>query len=190
MKCCYFCNKSEKIVLQKRTLWNGKQVAQCVWCFKALETGLKIAKERGFYDEKQLQLSISKKPTTSSGEVGDGRYGTMKVTKGATGGSNLKATFVEEKKIANVKISDEGEYVTYKARKEGEKDSTKLVLGITYDGQSSSDPDRWSMNNKSMNTLIEKWGDDTAVWVGKQVEINLEGVGEYRHIVVDAIRTK
>ena len=171
---CYFCDKPERIIPEKRKLWNGKLFPQCLHCFKTLETGLKVAKERG--------IDVS----ANSIRGGDN----MKVTKGATGGSNLKAVFVEEKKIANVKIADEGEYVTYQAKKEGEKDSTKLVVGISFDGQKDSDPHRWSMNNKSMNSLINKWGDDTAVWVGKSVEINLAGEGEYRHIVVDEIRTK
>ena len=189
MKCfCYFCHKSERIIPQKWPLKDGRMETQCSMCLVVNEKNLAIFKERGFYDPSRL--SVSQKPTTSYGEVGNGRYGTMKVTKGAVGGSNLKAAFVEERKISSVKIDDEGEYVTYPAKKEGDKESTKLVIGVTYDNQTDSDPNRWSMNNKSMNSLIEKWGDDTAVWVGKSVEINLAGEGDYRHLVVDEIRTK
>ena len=185
---CYFCGVEKRLSPTLRRLYDGREEIQCGHCKKAMDEDLKVAKERGLYDP--LRLSVSQKPTTSSGEVGNGRYKNMKIEKGVTGGSNLKAVFVEKRKIPNVKILDEGEYVTYKAKKEGEKDSTKLVVGVSYEGQGNDDPDRWSMNNKSMNSLIEKWGDDTAVWVGKTAEINLSGDGEYRHIVVDEIRTK
>ncbi len=175
---CYFCGKEEKIVPEKRKLWNGKMVNQCVWCCNSLTRGLVIAKEKGYFDP----LQNSGKPITG----GD----SMQVKKGAVGGSNLKASFVEERKITSLKITNEGEYVTYKPRNDGEKETTKLVLGVEYDGITSSDPNKWSMNNKSMNALIDKWGDDTAVWVGKAVEINIAGEKEYRHIVVDEMRTK
>lgn len=116
----------------------------------------------------------------------------MKVEKGATGGNNLKVKHVLEKKITKLKITDEGEMITYQP-KEGDKNqtaSTKLVIGISYEDMQDGDPDKWSMNNTSRNSLIDIYGDDTEKWVGKEPEIQLEGTGEYRHIVIDNLRTK
>lgn len=114
----------------------------------------------------------------------------MKVERGNTGGNSLKVADVVEKKLTSLTITDEGEMRTYEGEKEEDKSTTKLVIGISYEGQRKGDPDRWSMNNKSRNALIEIFGDDTADWVGKEPEIQLEGTGEYRHIVVDTLRTK
>ena len=80
--------------------------------------------------------------------------------------------------------------VTYEPKKDGETASTKLVLGVSYEGQGKEDPQKWSLNNKSRNALIDIWEDDTANWVGKTVEIALSGDGEYKHIIVDTLRTK
>lgn len=114
----------------------------------------------------------------------------MKVEKGNTGGNTIKVEFVHDKKITSLKIKDEGDMVTYEAKKEGDSASTKLVIGVAYDGQGDGDPNKWSMNNKSRNALIDIWGDDTADWVGKTAEISTSGDGEFKHIVVDTLRTK
>ncbi len=114
----------------------------------------------------------------------------MKVEKGNIGGNNLKVEFIQERKITSLKITDEGEMVTYEAKKEGDKASTKLVVGVSYEGQGKEDPNRWSLNNKSRNALIDIWGDDTENWVGKTVEITISGDGDYKHIIVDSLRTK
>jgi len=138
-----------------------------------VERGKKIAQERGLYDPNKIR--------------GGDR---MKVEKGNTGGNTLKVVDVVDKKLTSLKITDEGEMRTYEAEKEGDKSTTKLVIGISYNGMGDGDPKQWSMNNKSRNALIDIWGDDTANWVNKTVEIQLEGSGEYRHITVDSLRTK
>ena len=135
--------------------------------------GRKLAEERGLYDPNKIR--------------GGDR---MKVEKGNTGGNTLKVADVVEKKLTKLKITDEGEMKTYEGEKEGDKSTTKLVVGISYEGQNKGDPTKWSMNNKSRNALIDIWGDDTENWIGKEAEIQLEGTGEYRHIVVDTLRTK
>lgn len=138
-----------------------------------LEKNKKIAEERGIYDASKIR-------------GGD----KMKVQKGNTSGNTLKVTDVVEKKLTKLKITDEGEMKTYDAEKEGDKSTTKLVIGISYEGQKDGDPIKWSMNNKSRNALIDIWGDDTASWVNKEAEISISGDGEYKHIVVDTLRTK
>ena len=56
--------------------------------------------------------------------------------------------------------------------------------------QSAGDPEKWVLNNKSRNVLIDIFGNDTKDWVNKDVEIAISGDGEYQHIVVDTLRTK
>ncbi len=114
----------------------------------------------------------------------------MKIEKGNTGGKNLKVEFVQERKISSLKITDEGEMITYEAKKDGDKTSTKLVIGVIYEGIRKEDPEKWSLNNKSRNALIDVWGDDTTEWVGKTAEITISGDGEFKHILVDTLRTK
>ena len=114
----------------------------------------------------------------------------MRVEKGSTGGNNLKVEFIEERKITSLKIVDEGNMVTYEAKNADEKSNTRLVIGVNYEGRKDGDPDRWSLNNKSRNALIDIWGDDTKNWIGKTAEIALSGDGEYRHITVDILRTR
>jgi len=170
-KTCYFCNlKLRWIDIQ---LADGCYVPACGVCHAMIEKGRKLAEERGFYDPNKIR--------------GGDR---MKVEKGNTGGNNIKVEFVHEKKITSLKIEDEGEMVTYEAKKEGDSPSTKLVIGVSYNDQSDGDPNKWSMNNKSRNALIDIWGDDTANWVGKIAEISTSGEGEFKHIVVDTLRTK
>jgi len=155
------------------TLADGCNVPACGDCFTSVMKGKKLAEERGLYDPNKIR--------------GGDR---MKVEKGNVGGNNLKVEFIQEKKITSLKITDEGEMVTYEAKKEGEKASTKLVVGVSYEGQGKEDPNRWSLNNKSRNALIDIWGDDTENWVGKVAEITISGDGDYKHIVVDTLRTK
>lgn len=174
---CYFCKKNP---WQKIRLADGCMVPACGICHARIIKDRKLAEERGHYDPSKIARII---------ESGGDR---MKVEKGATDGNNLKVAHVLEKKLTKLKITDEGEMITYQP-KDGDKNqtaSTKLVVGISYEGMQDGDPDRWSMNNTTRNTLIDIYGDDTAKWVDKEPEIQLEGTGEYRHIVIDTLRTK
>ncbi len=171
-KTCYFCNL--KLRWTDIQLADGCYVPACGDCFAMVEKGKKIAQERGLYDPSKIPRGGDR----------------MKVEKGNTGANTIKVEFVHKKKITSLKIKDEGEMVTYEAKKEGDSASTKLVIGVSYEGQGDGDPTRWSMNNKSRNALIDIWGDDTADWVGKTAEISTSGEGEFKHIVVDTLRTK
>ena len=149
-------------------------VPACGVCYSMIENGKKLAEERGLYDPSKIPRG------------GD----SMIVAKGNTGGNNLKVEFIQERKITSLKITDEGQMITYEAKKDGDKASTKLVLGVSYEGQGKEDPEKWSLNNKSRNALIDAWKDDTADWVGKTAEILISGDGDYKHIMVDTLRTK
>ncbi len=154
-------------------LADGCYVPACGVCYCVMEKGKKLAQERGVYDPNKIR-------------GGD----KMKVEKGNIGGNNIKVEFIQERKITSLKITDEGEMVTYEAKKEGDKASTKLVVGVSYENQGKEDPSKWSLNNKSRNALIDIWGDDTENWIGKTAEITITGDGDYKHIVVDTLRTK
>ena len=169
---CYFCNL--KIKWKMVQLADGCMVPACGVCYGKLEEGKIIAEARGTYDPNHRIRGGDR----------------MKVEKGNTGGNTLKVADVIEKKLTKLKITNEGEMKTYEADKDSDKSTTKLLIGISYEGQKDGDPTHWSMNNKSRNALIDIWGDDTADWMGKEAEIQLEGTGEYRHIVVDTLRTK
>ena len=175
------------MIPQKRKLWDSRKIDQCIHCFKCLEQGLKIAEERGFYDT--LQLSVSKKPTTSSGGTGNGRYDIMKIEKDPTGGDFLKAVYVKEHKISELVLVSGPEIAEFE--KDG-KVTRKLQFKINYEGFSDNKgmPDTWTLNSKSKNTLFDAWGSETDAWLGKKTPISLGGEGEMTHILVDALRIK
>jgi len=170
---CYFCNKPERIVPQKRKLWNGIMVPQCLHCFKSLETGLIIAKERGLYDANSIR--------------GGDRM--VKVEKDATGGNFLKASYVKEHKISELLIVGDAEIAEF--TNDG-KVTKKLQFKTQYEGYKDNKemPDTWTLNSKSKNALIDAWGNDTDNWKGKPIPITLSGDGEYLHIKVDELRIK
>ena len=176
---CYLCGTEHKDYFKKHQLFDGRWVSVCSTCKIYYDTIEEEAKRRGL-------ISSNSRKGLQNEKGGD----KMKVEKGSTGGNNLKVEFIQERKITSLKVTDEGEMVTYEAKKEGETSSTKLVVGVSYEGQKSVDPEKWSLNNKSRNSLIDIWGDDTKDWVGKTAEISLSGDGEYKHIVVDTLRTK
>ncbi len=101
--------------------------------------------------------------------------------------NHLTAKFVQENRITAITITSEGEYVKFD---QNGKEVEKISLGIEYGGQRSDDPKNWSLNNKSRNALIQIFGEDTAQWIGKTVELKIEGAGEYTHVMVDTLRTK
>ena len=162
------------MVPEQRRLWNGEMKSQCIWCFKAMETGLKLAEKRGYYDPNK---------NVSGGD-------NMKASKDAVGGDFLKASYVEEHKITELKITSDVSIATFK--KDGKPDVEKFQFGIEYEGFQSNKgmPDTWTLNSKSKNVLIDAWGDETDDWKGKTTPITLSGDGEYRHIMVDTLRIK
>lgn len=115
----------------------------------------------------------------------------MKVEQVATGGEFLKASFVKTNKIVELKImnKDDFERVTFEG-KDGKKSQTKLQAKVIYNNYKpgSDMPNKWTMNGKSQNALIEAWGDDTDNWVGKKIPITIAGEGEMQHILVDSMR--
>ena len=102
-------------------------------------------------------------------------------------GNFLTAGFVRERRVTTLRVTDAGTMVTFEQKG---RSVEKISLGIEYEGMKGEDPNTWTLNNKSRNALIDIFGNDTAKWVGRVVEINLDGSGEYEHITVDTMRTR
>jgi len=112
----------------------------------------------------------------------------MKAEKQNESGKYLKITYVEEKKITELKIVDEVTTVDFES-KDGSK-VTKYQAEVTYQGIEDDSPNIWTMNHASSNTLINAWGDDTDDWMNKPIPIQSAGEGEYKHFKVDPLRIK
>lgn len=163
-------------------LADGCFVPICTPCQSMIQEGRELASSRGHHKPDAIFKS-------RGGE-------SVKIEKGNTGGgNNIKAKDMEAMRVTQLTIVDEGEMVTFTPkRKEGDKEdpkpTTKLIIGVTYKGIRDGDPTRWALNNKSRNALIDLWGDDTEKWIGKTADITYAGESEYRHIIVDDIRTQ
>ena len=97
-----------------------------------------------------------------------------KVQKATVGGiPYLDKKTVLDKQVKKVKIISEAELVDTEF--EGKK-SRKLECICST---SVLDPTqvRWQMNNTTMNYLIDKFGDDTKSWIGKEVDIAVKQAG-------------
>ena len=174
---CYFCNTNSR--WKDITLADGCDVPACGICFASITKDKKLAEERGNYDPSKIARIIAK---------GGDR---MKIPRGETSGDNIKVDFVEERGITTLEILNEGELDTYTPKEDsGDKPTTRLLVEISYDDQKPTDPKHWRMNNKSRNSLIDIFGDDTEKWIGKKIEISLTGDDKYRNISVDILRTK
>ena len=104
-------------------------------------------------------------------------------------GAFLSAKLVEDLRITSVVIKDEGRWETYTPQGK-DQEIKKFVVSIDYRGRKEGEPDKWSCNKKSFNAIFDLYGPDTAKWIGKTVELTLEGSGEYRHIAVDSVRSR
>ena len=97
-----------------------------------------------------------------------------KVQKATIGGiPYLDKKTVLEKGVKKVKIETEAELVDTEF--EGKKSRKLECICSTQ----VLDPTRvtWQMNNTTMNFLIDKFGDDTKTWIGKEIEIAVKQAG-------------
>ena len=105
-----------------------------------------------------------------------------------TGSDYLKPDFVEEREVTSVVITGEGkvEQSTF-----DNETKTRIVVPIRFDGQrNSGDPVQWTLNPKSAKVLSDLFGEDSANWTGKTVEITVAGEDKMRHILADKARTR
>ena len=97
-----------------------------------------------------------------------------KVQKAIVGGiPYLDKKAVLDKGVKKVKITSEAEMVDTEF--EGKKSQKLQCICSTQ----VLDPAQvtWQMNNTTMNYLIDKFGDDTKTWIGKEVEIAVKQAG-------------
>ena len=113
----------------------------------------------------------------------------MKVDKVSAGGNYLRANFVKENKITELRITNAKtiEMIVFPG-KDGKPDTHKIQCEVSYKEQGKEDPSSWTMNNKSRNMLIDTWGKDTDEWINKPIPITIGGSGEMEHILVDSMR--
>lgn len=110
--------------------------------------------------------------------------------KSTDNGTYLKPSYITEHKITELIITSEGEEVTFTNKKEEEV--VKLQVNVKYEGyvEGKDMPYKWTLNQKSENILIDVWKKDTRGWMNKPIPITINGDGDYKHILVDALRIK
>ncbi len=97
----------------------------------------------------------------------------------------LKAKFLVDRKVTELKIVTEPDYV--ETEFQGKKDK-KLQCEVNYNTQTNSDPNIWTMNKTTSITLYDHFGKDTSTWMNKPLPINVSGEGEKMAIMVDKVR--
>jgi len=110
--------------------------------------------------------------------------------KSTDSGTYLKPSYIQEQKITELTITNSGELVEFDDK--NGKRVAKLQCDVTYEGyQKGKDmPHKWTLNQKSENILIDAWGKKTENWMNKPIPITINGDGDYKHILVDALRIK
>ena len=121
-------------------------------------------------------LQMSLQLSDFSEEKKDNRIGEKmtKVQKAVVGGIPfLDKKIVLEKGVKKVKIVSEAELVDTEF--EGKKSKKLQCICSTQ----VLDPTQvtWQMNNTTMNFLIDKFGDDTKTWIGKEVDVAVKQAG-------------
>ena len=99
----------------------------------------------------------------------------------------LKAKFILERKVSELKIITEPEYVDTEWQG---KVTKKLQCEVIYNTQTKSDPNLWTMNKTTSISLFDGLGADTKKWMNKPIPVTVSGEGEKAAIIVDKIRLK
>jgi len=97
----------------------------------------------------------------------------------------LKATLVVDRKISELKITTEPDWVD--TEYEGVH-TDKLQCEVMFSGQTKSDPTTWTMNKTSSLVLFDTLGKDTKTWMNRAIPITVTGEGKKAAIMVDKIR--
>jgi len=85
----------------------------------------------------------------------------------------LKAKFIVDRKISELKIITEPAYVEVEFQ--GKKDK-KLQCDVIYSGKTPSDPQTWTMNKTSSIALFDKFKGDTKAWMNKAIPALPSGI--------------
>jgi len=108
----------------------------------------------------------------------------MKIDRQAVGSDYLNAKFIQDNKVAEVKLASD-------VREESnrfDQNKKQFVVDVTYQGLVKGSPNRWKLGGAAINALIDKFGDDTAKWVDQTIPITVGGEGMYQHVTVDTLR--
>jgi len=97
----------------------------------------------------------------------------------------LKATYIVENKISELKFTSEPDYV--ETEFEGTK-TDKMQGEVIYNNKKKSDPHLWTLNKTSTIALFDVFGKDTKTWMDKPIPITVTGEGKTAAIMVDKIR--
>ena len=97
----------------------------------------------------------------------------------------LKAKFIVDRKISELKIVTEPAYVDTEFQ--GKKDK-KLQCDVEYNTKTKSDPNIWTMNKTSSIALYDHFGKETNSWMNKALPITVSGEGDKMAIIVDKVR--
>ena len=87
---------------------------------------------------------------------------------------------MKSKGIAKLKITSEPKDVDGNFGK-------KLECEVSFLGQTEGSPNKWTLNKKSRNALIDKFGADTIKWIGQEVPIETAQTEKGRAIYVDEV---
>lgn len=96
----------------------------------------------------------------------------------------VNADFVEQRRITEVVFTKDVDVSEHNYQK-GKKQYT---VEVEYPGKVAEDPSTLRLVPRSINILIDRLGDETKEWLGKKIPVALEGDGQYRHVVVDAVK--
>jgi len=108
----------------------------------------------------------------------------MKIERQQEGSDYVSAQFVEDNKIDAIKIVSDVEM----GKSKFDESKTQYVVSINYRGWVKGSPSKWKLSANAINILIDKYGDETANWVDKEVPVTIAGQGQFQYVTIDKIR--
>jgi len=96
----------------------------------------------------------------------------------------VNADFVESRRIPEVGFTKDVE-VSENQYQKGRKQHT---VEVEFSGKVAEDPSTLRLTPRSINILIDRIGNESKDWLGRKIPISIEGDGQYRTVVVDAVK--
>jgi len=95
----------------------------------------------------------------------------------------VNADFVEQRRITEVVFTQD---VRVEDSRYGK--GKQYNVEVEYNGKVPEDPSTLKLVPRSINLLIDKIGDESKDWLGRKIPVCVEGEGQYRHVVIDAVK--
>lgn len=108
----------------------------------------------------------------------------MRIERQQEGSDFINAQFVQDSKLDKLRIASDVEL----SKSKFDETKTQHVVDISYEGWAKGSPSKWKLSANAINTLIDKYGDETKNWVDKEVPITLAGEGQFKYVTVDKLR--